>query len=141
MARIKIDMPPTYFFKTLIPVHITDINYGNHLANDKVLSIMHEARVRLLNEIGCSELDIGNGVSIIMGDAAIEFKSEGFYGNDIAVEIAVSDFGSRSFELYYKLTNLSTNAVLAYAKTGIVCFNYQSKKTEIVPESFKKIFL
>ena len=42
---------------------------------------MHEARVRLLSEIGCSELDIGNGVSIIMGDAAIEFKSEGFYGN------------------------------------------------------------
>jgi hypothetical protein len=39
MARVKIDLPDKFIFKTEIPIRINDINYGGHLGNDAVLSI------------------------------------------------------------------------------------------------------
>ena len=140
MARIKIDMPDQYLFSTILPIQITDINYGNHLANDKVLSMMHEARIRFFNHLDCSELDL-KGVSVIMGDVAIEFKSEGFYGQSLKIEMTAAEFRSKSFDIFYKFTNQDTGKILAHAKTGIVCFNYDTRQTKQVPESFRKIFL
>ena len=64
MARIKLHMPETYLFSTNIDVRITDLNYGNHLANDSLLSIIHEARVRFLNHFGYTELDI-EGIGLV----------------------------------------------------------------------------
>ena len=50
MPRIKLELPEKLVFSTEIPVRITDINYGGHLGNDSILSIVQEARVRFLNE-------------------------------------------------------------------------------------------
>ena len=88
MARVKIELPREFIFKTEIPIRINDINYGGHLGNDAVLSIAHEARLRFLKQHNFTELDAG-GAGIIMVDAAIQYKAEGFYGDIITVEIAV----------------------------------------------------
>jgi hypothetical protein len=45
-----------------------DINYGGHLGNDAVLSLVHEARVRFLKQQGYTENNI-EGAGIIMADA------------------------------------------------------------------------
>ena len=83
MPRIKIDLPGSFIFNTEIDVRIDDINYGGHLSNDAILSIMHEARMRFLKEHGYSELEV-EGTSLIMGDTAIVFKSEGFHGDRLS---------------------------------------------------------
>lgn len=46
MARIKIDLPKNFIFNTSLPVRIDDLNYGRHLANDRVLALAHEGRIR-----------------------------------------------------------------------------------------------
>ena len=58
MGRIKLDLPSNFNYQTNIKVRISDINYGGHLGNDSILSIIHESRVRFLNEYGFSEKDI-----------------------------------------------------------------------------------
>ena len=65
MPRIKIKLPEKFIFRTEIPIRITDINYGGHLGNDSLLSIIHEARVRFLKSLGYSESNV-EGVGIIM---------------------------------------------------------------------------
>ena len=77
MPRIKIEIPERFIYKTEIPIRITDINYGGHLGNDSLLSIIHEARVRFLKNLGYSEANV-EGSGIIMIDSAIQYKSEGF---------------------------------------------------------------
>ncbi len=37
MARINIELPDKFIYSTEIPIRITDINYGGHLAHDSVL--------------------------------------------------------------------------------------------------------
>ena len=102
MARIKIDLPDSFSFTTSIPVRITDINYGGHVGNDSILSLVHEARMRFLKQLGYSELDVG-GVGLIMADAAIEFRNELFYGDTVIVSLACAEFSKVSFDIYYKL--------------------------------------
>jgi len=136
MSRIKIELPEKFIFKTEIPVRITDINYGGHLGNDSLLSIIHEARVRFLKHLGYSESNVeGNG--IIMIDAGVQYKSEGFYGDELFIEVGVMDFSNTGCDFVYRVTNRNTIKEIALAKTGIVFFDYKNKKIVPVPIKFK----
>ena len=77
MSRIKLQMPQQFSFSTTIAIRISDINYGNHVGYDAVLSLIHEARVQYLASNNFTELQCG-GVGLIMSDAGIEFKKEIF---------------------------------------------------------------
>ena len=137
MPRIKIAIPDKFIYNTDIPIRITDINYGGHLGNDSLLSIIHEARLRFLNHLNYSESNV-EGVGIIMIDSAIQYKSEGFYGDELLIEIAVNDFSGIGCDFVYRLKNKKSNKEIAVAKTGIVFFDYEKRKTAQVPSEFKK---
>ena len=134
MARIKVELPEHFSFSTTIPVRITDLNYGNHVGNDTILSMIHEARVQFLQHYGYGELTLA-GVGLIMSDVAIEFKHELFYGDTVTVSVAASDFSKVAFDLYYKLEKKQADAtqLVAVAKTGMVCYDYDKKKVTAVP--------
>lgn len=133
MARITLTIPEILPFQTKLKLRITDMNYGGHLGNDVVLSLMHEARVQYLASFGFSEMDAA-GASIIMGDCAIVYKAEGFYGQSLVAEAGAGDWGRASFDIYYRFTVEESGKVLAEAKTGIVCFDYSNRKVQSVPE-------
>src|SRR5215813_4880916 len=101
MARVKVDLPENFTFSAKIPVRITDINYGGHVGNDTILSILHEARVQYLKYHGYTELNLG-GAGIIMSDVVIEFKNELFYEDTIIASVRATAFSKVAFELYYK---------------------------------------
>jgi len=142
MARIKIDLPGTFSFTATIPVRITDINYGNHVGNDALLSIIHEARMQFLLKHGYTELNF-DGVGLIMTDVGIEFKKEIFYGDTLEIKIAVADLTSIGFDLYYLIEKQKDNNKLtvAIAKTGMLCYDYDRKKITAVPSSAKEKLL
>ncbi|MFT4022620.1 MAG: thioesterase family protein [Flavihumibacter sp.] len=139
MARVKIDLPEHFSFTTVVPVRITDLNYGGHLGNDSILTLAHEARMQYLQSFGYSETDLG-GVGMIMADAAIEFKQEVFYGDRVEISVAAANFSAVSFDLYYKLEKpRDGNKVLVAAiKTGMVCFDYSKKKVARLPDTVRE---
>ena len=132
MARIKLTLPSTFTFSTQIPVRITDLNYGNHLGNDAVLSILHEARMQYLKCKGYTELEFA-GFGLIMSDVAIEFKAEAFYGDVLKAYVTASEISRVGFELYYKLVKNEKEEVVALAKTGMICFDYEKRKVTALP--------
>jgi acyl-CoA thioester hydrolase len=140
MPRIKIDLPTEKLTDIVIPVRISDVNYGNHVGNDAFVSIIHEARLQWLQQNGQSELNFG-GTGLIMSDLAIEFKNESFYGDVITVSVYAGEISRVSFELYYKLvTNRNgTTMLLANAKTGMICFDYSVRRPVALSEAAKKI--
>ena len=136
MPRIKLDMPEKYIFSTEIVVRITDLNYGNHLANDTLLSLVHEARVRFLKSIGYTELDVA-GAGIIMADVAVMYKNQAYYGDTLRIDIAAGDFSRKSCDFYYRINN-QDQKLIANCKTGIVFFDYRQKKPVSIPLPFKE---
>ena len=141
MPRVKIDLPEKFLAISInIPVRITDINYGDHVGNDSLVAIIHEARMQLLQLHGFTELDI-EGVGLIMSDLLVEFKNESFYKDIIDVKIGSSNISKISFELYYQLTTLRNNKeiFIANAKTTMVCYDYELKKVAALPKQLIEI--
>ncbi|TXC85198.1 acyl-CoA thioesterase [Luteibaculum oceani] len=129
--RLKLNLPETLPFSTQLKVRVGDLNYGDHLANDRLLGLLHQARLDLIPQLGAnSEIDFF-GTSLIMGDVAINFKSEAFLNELLTVEMAIADITRVSFDILYRVT--CENRLVAEAKTGMVCFNYQEKKVVSVP--------
>lgn len=135
MPRVKVSLPDQFKFSVTIPVRISDVNYGGHVGNDAVLSIIHEARLQFLAHFGYSEMNL-EGAGLIMADVAIEFKQEAFYGDSIIISVAANDFGRVTFDLCYKLEKVKDDTLVpvAFAKTGMVCFDYGQKKVVPVPD-------
>ena len=141
MARVKIELPEKFLSVSIhIPVRITDINYGDHVGNDSLVAIIHEARMQLLQFHGFTELDI-DGVGLIMSDLLVEFKNESFYKDIIEVKIGSNNISKVSFELYYQLITSRNNVevIIANAKTTMVCYNYGLKKVAALPNKLIKI--
>lgn len=78
---------------------------------------------------------------MIMSDVAVVYKSEGFYGEVLTIEIAVAEISRVGFELLYKVSESKTNREVAFAKTGMISFDYKIRKVVALPIEFKKIFL
>jgi acyl-CoA thioesterase FadM len=142
MPRIKIVLPENLPFSVLIPIRITDVNYGGHVGNDSILSLIHEARVQYLAHYGWTEMNLA-GVSLIMSDVGIEFKNELFYNYGLKVYITAADFTRAGFDIYYKMVSVinEKEIIIAVAKTGMVAYDYEKKKVIMVPEEAKEKLL
>jgi YbgC/YbaW family acyl-CoA thioester hydrolase len=124
---MKIEMPDKWSYSTEIEVRVTDLNYGNHLANQQFLAYAHEARVRFFATYGFKELDFG-GTSLIQADAAITFKGEGHLGDVVQIDVALEQTGGSSFDVYYRFTNATKEKLMAEIRTALVCFDYEKGK-------------
>lgn len=134
VARIEINFPDKEIFSTELSVRITDLNYGAHLGNDSLLSLLHEARMQFFTHFGYTEKNI-EGAGIIMADAGIIYKAEAWYGDRLRIAVAADDFTRVAFDLYYKVT--CGDRPVAVAKTGIVFYDYEKKKVTAVPDVFR----
>jgi acyl-CoA thioester hydrolase len=142
MPRLKLTIPCKLVYETKIAVRITDLNYGGHVGNDALLSLVHEARIHFFRSVKASEIHFF-GTSVIMSDVMIQFKSESFAGDELLFEIGVDDVGDRSFDIWY-LISKKLNAEkkeVAIVKTGMMCFDYEARKIAAVPDEFKKTWL
>jgi acyl-CoA thioesterase FadM len=139
VARIELNLPENFAFSTDVRVRISDINYGNHLGNDALLSLVHEARLQFLQSRGFSEVDV-DGCGLILTDAVIVYKSQGFHGDLLTIFAAVDDFNEYGCDFYFKVIQKNSGKEVARAKTGIVFFDYNRQKIVPVPAAFLNAF-
>ena len=136
MPRLKLVPLETYSFETDIVVRVTDLNYGGHLGNDRLMSLVHEARVALFAAHGYTELDCG-GVSIIIADTAIVYQGEAFGGDVLRFEVAAGEPTSHGFRIFYRITRRSDNAPIALVENGIVGFDYETRTKQALPDEVR----
>jgi acyl-CoA thioesterase FadM len=139
MARVKLELPPSFVFATELRVRVGDVNHGGHLGNDRLLSLLQEARVRFLAQHGCTELDLF-GSALIQTDAVIVYRSEAFCGETLRIELAGEDFNKYGCDLLYRVTEKESGHEVARAKTGMVCFDYAARRLQRAPAAFFALF-
>ncbi len=138
MNRIKIDLPQKFIYSTEISVRVYDVNFAGHLSNDSILSMVHEARIRFLKNWRFSEINTA-GAGIIMFDAALQYKSQGYHGDVLLFEVAVENFIKNGCDFIFRITNKANGKEIARAKTGIAFFDYEKNKIVAVPVKFKEL--
>lgn len=133
MARVELTLPDKFIFETTLSVRVSDLNYGGHVGNDRVLTLMQEARTLFYRHMGFeSEVKLEGTIGQIIADAIVVYMAESFLGDELKIEIAAADLNKYGFDLYYRLTN-QHNKEVARGKTGVVCFDYTKRKVASVP--------
>lgn len=136
MARLQFALPSRFVFATDIQIYISHVNQGGHLDNAQLLTLVSEARVRFFQWLGYREARI-EGLSIVVGDMMAQYKSEGFHGEVMRVEMLPDDFNPYGFDLVFRMTELASGREVARGKTGVVFVGQQDKKVAAMPAAFK----
>ncbi|KPN71244.1 thioesterase family protein [Neisseria sp. 83E34] len=140
MPAINIGFPDVPLFQTSVTVQIGDINYGNHLANDAVLRLCHEARIRWLATHGLTELDAG-GAGLIMNEAALQYTAQARHGDELLIELAAGNISRSGFTLFYRISRPKDGKTIAKIQTGMVSFDYAAQKVSRLPETLRMILM
>ncbi|MDI9819123.1 MULTISPECIES: thioesterase family protein [unclassified Legionella] len=135
MTSFKIPSIKKSIFSTAIDVRINDINYGNHLGHDSLISFFHEARVRFLRKNGYTELDI-DGLGILVTNLVVNYINEAFYSDNIMIDLGIGEIKRTSVDLIYQAKIQETKKVIASALTTITFYDYKKSKVARVPEKF-----
>jgi acyl-CoA thioesterase FadM len=138
MPRLQLAPCSHYPFCTGLVVRVTDLNYGGHLGNDRLLALLQEARVAFLADHGWSELDCA-GAGLIMTDAAIQYRGEAFAGDLLDIEVAPGDATRTGFRIFYRLTRRGDAAIIAVAETGMACYDYARRRVVPLPGAVRSL--
>jgi acyl-CoA thioesterase FadM len=140
MARLQLSFPEDqYYYTTLLTVRVTDINAGNHLGNDSMISMISEARARFLFEYGVAETE-RDGTGIIVTDLATTYRAEAHARDQLLFEVGVMDFNKYGGDVTFRVTRPKDKTLVAMAKQGFVFYNYKLGEVVGMPEDFRGKF-
>ena len=138
MSKTLLTPPEAFVFYTNITVQIGDINYGNHLANDAVLRLVHEARLRWLATAGWNEINI-DGVGLIMTHAHIHYQAQAFYSDELRFALGITDSRRTGFTLHTHISRPSDQTSIAQVQTSMAFFDYAQQKVARMPNAFQHL--
>lgn len=128
-----------FIFSTVLSIRVYDLNYGAHLGNDSIVSLIHEARVRFFHQHGWTEANIANThIGIIIKELVVNYKSQGRFNDQIRIDLSIENLNSRQFEMFYLLTK-EPGAELGRCMTRLLFFDYKKMKVTRMPAIFKKV--
>ena len=139
MTRKSITLPDSFLFATEYDVLYTDVNSANHLGADRVLPIAMEAQLRFIKQLGYAEATAFEDAGLIMAHAEVQYLAEAEYGDRLRVELAVDNIETKSLELLYRITNLSSDSEMARVATTLLFFDYRAKRVVGIPDHFRKL--
>ena len=135
MPRLHFDLPDRFRFSTEIQIYISHVNQGGHLDNAQLLTLVSEARARFFKALGYYEGNVA-GLPIVVGDIGAQYRSEGFHGETMVVDMEPTDFNKYGFDLAFRMREKTTGREVAQGKVGIVFVQPEAKKAAPVPEAF-----
>ncbi len=136
MSRVILEFPEPAIYSHPVRLRISDINYGNHLGHDTLVSLLHDARCGWLAKYGLTELTVdGESLGWVVAELVVNYRAEAFYDDQLQVELAIGEIGSKGAEIYHRVVG-KEGVEVAVAKVGVVFFDYTKRKAAAVPENF-----
>jgi acyl-CoA thioester hydrolase len=124
-------------FTTDIQVRFRDIDGMGHVNNAVYLSYAELARTQFYMKFaGKRSLD---EIDFILAHVDIDYESQAIWGDQIQVAVWPSKIGTSSFTLSYEITEKRSGRVLARARSVLVSYDYEKKKSKPIPSDFRAL--
>ena len=138
MARLRLDFPDEAFtFSTHLQVRFDDMNAGMHLAHDRVVSFVAEARSQFLEHLALSELGSVDEPGVIVSDLAVVYQAEARLRDELRLDCGIVDATRYGGDVVCRIVRESDDTQIAVAKTNLVFFDYaEGKGVRLAPEKF-----
>jgi len=135
MARTRLEEYDSYPWQVELEIRVSDLNYGGHLAYDRLFGLVHEARIRFLEELGVTEMDLGDGkTGLVVADACAVYLGEGRMGDVLVIKTRPVDVTGGSFRLAHRISKKNGDKV-ALVETGCAAFDYINRRPTRLPPS------
>jgi len=127
-------------FRFFYPVQIryADLDAQWHVNNARFLTILEQARLSYIRQLGLwdgkSFLDLG----LIVADVHIAYKAPIELEEEIQVALRVDRIGNKSMTMINEIRNAKDGSLKAQAEVVMVAYDFHSKATIPVPESWRK---
>ncbi|NMC29849.1 MAG: acyl-CoA thioesterase [Pelolinea sp.] len=127
-------------FRFFYPVQIryADLDAQWHVNNARFLTILEQARLSYIRQLGLwdgkSFLDLG----LIVADVHIAYKAPIELEEEIQVALRVDRIGNKSMTMINEIRNAKDGSLKAQAEVVMVTYDFHSKATIPVPESWRK---
>lgn len=129
------DLKQLFLYETT--VRVGDLNYGNHLAHDRLITILHDARVSFLNKNHMSEIKIVDNIALILVNLNINYTKEAFLGDKLIIRLFNGEIRNTSFDITYKVENIQKQDI-ATCSTKMVCVHMMTRKIYKIPDNLLK---
>jgi len=114
-----------------------DLNYGNHVGNERALLFFQWTRESFLRQNNLSETNIGDGSGFIQVEATVQYKKQLFLNQKIEVRITKIEIKGLKIIFEYEIY---TGKELAITGTAtVLAYNYEEQKIKKIPTKFKEI--
>ena len=114
-----------------------DLNYGNHVGNERALLFFQWARESFLRQNNLSETNIGDGSGFIQVEATVQYKKQLFLNQKIEVRITKIEIKGLKIIFEYEIY---TGKELAITGTAtVLAYNYEEQKIKKIPANFKEL--
>jgi len=124
-------------FTTDIQMRFRDIDGMGHVNNAVYLSYTELARTQFyMKQARKKTLE---DIDFILAHVDIDFESQAVWGDEIRVTAWPSKIGTSSFTLSYEISEKRSGRILARAKSVMVSYDYDKKKSKPIPSEFRRL--
>ena len=114
-----------------------DLNYGNHVGNERALLFFQWTRESFLRQNNLSETNIGDGSGFIQVEATVQYKKQLFL--DQKIEVRITKIEIKGLKIIFEY-EIYTGKELAITGTAtVLAYNYEEQKIKKIPVNFKEL--
>ena len=114
-----------------------DLNYGNHVGNERALLFFQWTRESFLRQNNLSETNIGDGSGFIQVEATVQYRKQLFL--DQKIEVRITKIEIKGLKIIFEY-EIYTGKELAITGTAtVLAYNYEEQKIKKIPTKFKEI--
>lgn len=122
-----------------LPVQWGDQDAFAHVNNTVYFRWCESARIEYLNQLGLNNRSDLAGIAPILAAIACNYRRPVTYPDYVQIGARVARLGRSSLTMEHLIYSESQQQVVADASSTIVVFDYQSQKSQPVPDNVRQI--
>jgi len=126
------------FYHSLpVQIRFNDADPVQHVNNTVYQEYFDLGKVSYFREIMGNRMDF-KGISMVVASYKVDFFQPVFLEDTIEVKTKISVLGTKSLEMVQHLYKVGESSPRAVSVTIMVCFDYNTQLSEIIPEAWKE---
>jgi len=129
-------------FKHTVPIQLrfNDFDALGHVNNSVYFSFYDLGKTSYFNEV-MPGMATSKEVGVVIANIQVSFLLPVYPNENVAVQTAVVEIGTKSFKLFQQLINVDTNEVKCICQTVMVGFDAKTKTTRLISDEWRKAMI
>lgn len=129
-------------FNHTVPIQLrfNDFDALGHVNNSVYFSFYDLGKTSYFKDV-IPNMSVNKDVGVVIANIQVNFILPVYPNEQVAVQTAVVEIGTKSFKLFQQLIDTDTNEVKCICHTVMVCFDAKTRSTYPISEEWKNAMI